>query len=263
MRRQLSLTLAYVSMLAKARLSYRADFLVQVGSDLLLQAVDIAFLAVVFTRVNALAGWSFEEALFIYGFFLIPFALFNASFAALSDVGGRYVVGGDLDRVLTRPLNSFLQVQLELLRPQALNGVILGVVVIAIASARLGFSWSALDVLATVAGVVGAWLVYGGLWIAVASTTFWTQERGIGLFPVFYNTINFSRYPLTIYPVAVRFVLTFVLPYAFIAFYPAAGLLREEYALIGWFTLPVGVLVFTIGLLVWRRGLARYEGAGF
>ncbi|WP_189012344.1 ABC transporter permease [Deinococcus malanensis] len=258
----MSLVLAYVSMLAKARLSYRADFFVQVGSDLLLQAVDIAFLAVVFTRVKSLAGWSFAEALFIYGFFLIPFALFNASFAALSDVGARYVVGGELDRVLTRPLNALVQVQLELLRPQALNGVVLGVIVMAIASSGLGLTWTAADVTLVLAGILGAWLVYGGLWIAVASLTFWTQERGSGLFPVFYNTINFSRYPLSVYPAAVRFMLTFVLPYGFIAFYPAAGVLREEFTRVGWFTLPVGLVVMAVGVAVWQRGLARYEGAG-
>lgn len=56
MRRQLGLVGAYVAMLAKARLSYRADFLVQVGGDLLLQAVDLVFSTVVFTRVRALAG---------------------------------------------------------------------------------------------------------------------------------------------------------------------------------------------------------------
>lgn len=262
MRRQLSIVGAYVSMLAKARLSYRADFFVQVGSDLLLQAVDIAFLAVVFTRVRALAGWTFDEALFIYGFFLIPFALFNASFAALSDLGGRYVVGGELDRVLTRPLGALLQVVLELLRPQALNGVLLGAAVMAIASSRLGLTWDAPTAALVLAGILGAWLVYGGVWVAVASVSFWTQERGSGLFPVVYNTINFSRYPLTVYPAAVRFLLTFVLPYGFIAFYPAAGVLRGEYVSVAWFALPVGLVTFGVGLWVWGRGLARYEGSG-
>jgi len=261
-RRQLDLTLAYVAMLAKARMSYRADFLVQVSSDLVLQAVNLVFIAVVFTRVQALAGWLFDEVLFIYGFFLIPFALFNASFAVLSDVGGRYVVGGELDRVLTRPMNALLQVQLELLRPQALNGVVLGVVVMAIASARLQLTWTLLDVLAMMSATLGAWLVYGGVYVTVASLTFWTQDGGAGFFPIAYNTIQFGRYPLSIYPAAVQFLLTFVLPYAFIAFLPAAGVLRPEFSWLGWLTLPVGAVVFAVGLLVWGRGLARYEGAG-
>lgn len=260
--RSFRLTLVYVSMLTKARLAYRADFLVQVGSDLLLQAVDLAFLAVVFSRVRALSGWSFDESLFLYGFFLIPFALFNASFAALSDLGGRYVVGGELARILTRPLHSLLQVQLELLRPQALNGVLLGGVVLTTASTRLGFSWSMMDVLAAVSGVLGAWLIYGGVWVTVASSSFWTQDRGSGLFPLFYNSVNFSRYPLTLYPEAVRFLLTFTVPYAFVAYHPVAGLLDKERALVGWLTLPVGSLIFLLGLLVWQQGLARYEGAG-
>lgn len=262
MRRQIDLTLAYVAMLAKARMSYRADFFIQVASDLLLQAVNLVFIAVVFTRVQALAGWSFDEVLFIYGFFLIPFALFNASFAALSDVGGRYVVGGELDRLLTRPMSPLLQVQLELLRPQALNGVVLGLVVMALASARLQLTWTPLDALAMLSATLGAWLVYGGVYVAVASLTFWTQDRGAGFFPLAYNTIQFGRYPLDVYPVAVQLLLTFALPYAFIAFLPAAGVLRPEYAWLGWLTLPVGVLIFAIGLLVWRRGLAKYEGAG-
>ena len=261
-RRQFGVAAAYAAMLAKARLAYRADFLVQVGSDLLLQAVDLVFLAVVFTKVRELVGWRFEEVLFIYGFFLVPYALFNASFAALSDVGGRYVVGGELDRVLTRPVNPLLQVQLELLRPQALNGLALGAVVMAVASARLGLDWSFTSVLAVAAGAVGAWLVFGGVYVAVASLSFWTQDRGLGFFPLAYMAINFGRYPITIYPAAVRFLLTFVLPYGFVAFYPAAGLLRGEYRLAGWLTLPVGLLTFGLGLLAWRRGLAKYEGAG-
>ncbi|HEX2864632.1 MAG TPA: ABC-2 family transporter protein, partial [Deinococcales bacterium] len=151
----LSLAWAYLGMLAKARFAYRADFIIQVASDLLLQAVDLAFIAVIFSRVTALGGWKLEEVLFVYGFFLIPFAMFNASFAALSDVGNRYVVGGDLDRVLTRPLNSLLQVQLELLRPQALNGILLGLAVLTVASTRLHLAWTPGGVLAGLAGALG------------------------------------------------------------------------------------------------------------
>lgn len=261
MRRNLSLSWTYLLMLLKARMAYRTDFFVQVASDLLLQAVDIVFLLVLFTRVRALGGWTFEEALFIYGFFLVPFALFNATFAALSEVGGRYILRGELDRVLVRPLGSLLQVQLELLRPQALNGMLLGIAVIWVASARLELVWTGLDVVLAALSIIGAWLVYGGVYIAIASVNFWTQDRA-GLFPIAYNLITFGRYPMTVYPAVVRFLLTFVVPYGFLAFYPAAGLLREDFQTIAWFTPLVGGLTFGAGLLLWKRGLTRYEGAG-
>ncbi len=259
--RQVSLSWHYLVILLKTRLAYRADFLVQVGSDLLLQAVDIVFLSMLFSRVDALAGWRFAEVLFIYGFFLIPFALFNASFAALSAVGGRYVVQGELDRVLVRPVSALLQVQLELVRPQTLNGVVLGVIILGISSQQLGITWTFAAIFATLAGILGAWLLYGGLYIAIASLSFWTQDR-VGLFPIAYNLINFGRYPLTVYPLFIRFLLTFVLPYGFLAFYPAAGVLRPAYQTVGLLTLPVGGVWFMFSLVLWRRGLARYEGAG-
>jgi ABC-type uncharacterized transport system permease subunit len=38
--------------------------------------------------------------------------------------------------------------------------------------------------------------------------------------------------------------------------------LREDYRLIGPLTLPVRLFAFTLAGTVWRRGVARYEGAG-
>lgn len=168
---------------------------------------------------------------------------------------------GELDRVLVRPLSALLQVQLELARPQTLNGVVLGVIILGVSSQQLGITWTFAAILAVFAGVFGAWLLYGGLYIAIASLSFWTQDR-VGLFPIAYNLINFGRYPLTVYPLFIRFLLTFVLPYGFLAFYPAAGVLRPAYQTVGLLTLPVGGVWFMVSMVLWRRGLARYEGAG-
>jgi len=71
-----------------------------------------------------------------------------------------------------------------------------------------------------------------------------------------------AKVQLTLYPETVRFLLTFIVPYAFAAYHPVAGLLHKERALVGWLTLPVGSLIFLLGLVVWQQGLARYEGTG-
>jgi ABC-2 type transport system permease protein len=85
--RRLEIFFAYLGQLLKARMEYRFDFLVDVTTTLLRQGVDLAFLAVLFTKIPRLAGWSFHEVVFIYGFFTLVFSLYNASFLSpkLSD----------------------------------------------------------------------------------------------------------------------------------------------------------------------------------
>ena len=127
--RHLEIFFAYLGQLLKARMEYRFDFLVDVTTTLLRQGVDLAFLAVLFTKIPRLAGWSFHEVVFIYGFFTLVFSLYNASFLSLVAVlAPRFILQAELDRVLTRPLGSLYQVFLETLRPLDLNGAVLGAV---------------------------------------------------------------------------------------------------------------------------------------
>ena len=42
------------------------------------------------------------------------------------------------------------------------------------------------------------------------------------IMPLMYNIGNYGRYPVNIYNRVIRFILTFVLPFAFVGVYPAA-----------------------------------------
>ena len=64
----------------KTRLEYRSDFIVEILSDLLNQAVNLVFILVVFGHTEFLSGWSRDEIFFIYGFFLDSISLFSSFF---------------------------------------------------------------------------------------------------------------------------------------------------------------------------------------
>jgi ABC-2 type transport system permease protein len=77
----------------------------------------------------------------------------------------------------------------------------------------------------------------------------------------------FAEYPLTIYPTGVRWLLTFVLPFALITYYPAERLLgrNETGALLPVLSLaavPAGLLFLGIAGLVWRAGVRHYQSTG-
>ncbi|HEX3032479.1 MAG TPA: ABC-2 family transporter protein [Bacillota bacterium] len=260
--RYLDIILAYCSQYLKTLLSSRGDFLAQFFSDLVSQVMNLVVILVIFRHISSLSGWSEGEMLFLYGFFLLPNALFNAFFSNLFDVPEKYILQGQLDRILTRPVNSLFQVLVEQLQPESLWGLVSGLAVMGYAAVTIHWQFSWLDPVIGTILVLGATLIYGGIYIFLASLAFWFEGNN-ALMPTVYNLSVYGRYPVTVYKGLVRFVLTWILPFAFTAFYPASLLLgRAEYFWLGWLTPVVGLITLAFGSAFWFLGVRRYTGAG-
>lgn len=253
----------YLAQHLKARLAYRGDLWAGLISDLASQAASLVFLLVVFSQVPSLRGWSREELIFIYGYFLVPFSIFNATSANLWNFADRYVVRGELDRVLTRPLPALFQVLLETVEAESFLGAAGGVALMVWAGRRLALDVGWWDLPWALALVAGSVLIYDGIFIALASVAFWTDSRS-GLIPLVWNLHVYGRYPVEIYDRWLRLLLTWAVPVAFTAFYPATWLLeRDAWRPLALLTPAVGAAVFGLGVLVWHLGLRRYRGAGW
>ena len=252
----------YFAQFVKMRLAYRADFFVDALAVAFSSVVQLAVLMVLFSKVEALRGWTFPQVLFIYGFSLVPLGMFNLTSFNLYRFSDRFIIEGRFDRVLLRPLNSLAQVLLESFNVSGFHEIGLGIGLMVYAGVKLSLSWSVLDFLALVVLAGSASLVYQGVFLAITSVSFWYEDR-MGLAPPVYNVIRFARYPVTIFGTPVRFILTYVLPFAWVAFYPAAWFLgSEEFARWSFFTPLVGLVVFGGALLIWRRGVNNYASTG-
>lgn len=262
MQRHLELFFAYLRQYAKVRMSYRADFVIGLATSLVATVFAFGFLLVLFTKIPQLAGWKFEEVLFLYGFSLIPFGLFNVISLNLYDFGNNYVIEGKFDRVLLRPVSSLFQVIFEAFRIESLHEVAVGLGVVWWASGRLGIEWSALDVaLLFFFGVCGA-VIYTSVFLMLTSVSFWFEDR-IGISPPVWNLIAFGRYPLTIYGGFIQFVLSWIVPFGFASFYPTVRLLgREEFHNWSWLVPVVTVAFLSLALAVWNRGVRQYASTG-
>ena len=76
--------------------------------------------------------------------------------------------------------------------------------------------------------------------------------------------INFAKYPLSVYSRAIQFVLAWLVPQAFVSYYPAAVLLGKPLAhpWLGYLAPLAGPVAAACALVVWRRGLRRYQSSG-
>ncbi|MBD2865830.1 MULTISPECIES: ABC transporter permease [Paenibacillus] len=256
-----SLFIDYFKDYLKRRLTYRTDFLIEIVSDLLFQGMNLIFILVVFLHTPLLGGWSQEQVVFIYGYFMVPYGIFSCFFN-LWGFTERYIVKGEMDRILTRPAYNLWQIVLENLDPASLSGTVVGLFIMGYAGAQLDLSIAWYDPMMFVLFTAGAIMIYGGVYISLTSVSFFS-DAPTGILPLMWNIQNYGRYPVNIYNKTIKFVLTFVTPFAFVGFYPAAYFLdREGWGWIALWTPVVGIVFLTIGLSLWNFGVKRYRGAG-
>lgn len=256
-----SLFLDYTKNYLKTKLTYRADLWLGIISDLLFQGMNLFFILVVFLHTQSLGGWSEAQILFIYGYFMIPYGVFTCFFN-LWGFAERYIVKGEMDRILTRPAHNLVQLILENMDPTSLAGSVVGAIIMGFAWAQLDLAFHVLDIFVFLLLLLGSVLVYAGVYIILTALSFFI-DAPTGVLPLVYNIQSYGRYPVKIYNKIIQVILTWILPFAFVGFYPAAYFLdAENWAAFAFITPIIGLVFFIMALLFWNYGVKKYRGAG-
>ena len=74
---------------------------------------------------------------------------------------------------------------------------------------------------------------------------------------------DFAKYPTQIFNAVIRFIISFIVPFAFTAYYPASYFLDNQHLAfnIGGLII-VSILLFLVARLFWQKGIAAYESSG-
>ncbi|HXN24099.1 MAG TPA: ABC-2 family transporter protein [Candidatus Dormibacteraeota bacterium] len=261
-RRHLGLLSHYFVQYFKVRVSYRADFLIGVVTSMAATLFSLGFVVVLFSRIPSLAGWRFEEVLFLYGFSMIPFGLFNVLSMNLYEFGSTYIIEGKFDRVLLRPVSSLFQVLFEAFRIESFQEVGTGLVVVLWAAHRLSYHWSVVGSIELIFFAVCGGIIYMAVFLALTTVSFFMEDR-IGLHPPAWNLLAFGRYPLSIYSGPIQFFLSWIIPFGFATFYPSVRLLgRPEYHQYAPLIPVVAAVSLGIAIFAWNQGVRRYSSTG-
>ena len=127
--------------------------------------------------------------------------------------------------------------------------------------------WTPLKVLLTTIVVVSQVAFFGGLFIIGATITFWTVES-IEVINIFtYGGTYMISHPMHIFPRTLRHFFTYVIPAAFLNYYPALYILElaDPFNMpsIAPFLAPLaGIWMLGIALAFWRFGIRNYQSTG-
>src|ERR1700678_306058 len=175
--RHFGLFFDYFSQYAKVRVSYRGDFFISLATSFAATIFALSFVVVLFQKVPQLAGWRFEEVLFLYGFSLIPYGIFNIISLNLYEFGSTYIIEGKFDRVLLRPVSSLFQVMFETFRIESFQEVATGIFCMAWAMHRLGTPWTPTRLVLVIFFALCGAVIYISVFLILSTVSFWFEDR--------------------------------------------------------------------------------------
>jgi ABC-2 type transport system permease protein len=262
MRRYLDLYWLFLKQRFKILLEYRVNFLIGASSTIFMQAAGILAIWVVMRQVPHLNGWTMAEIWLVYGLITLSKSLNHMFADNLWTLGQDYVRTGAFDRFLVRPIDPLFHLLADRFCHDGVGNFLVGLVLVASAVVQLDLALTLLDMLYLAVAVVSGGLIFIALNLITGVSAFWVMDS-VPVIRVVFETHEFTKYPLTIYPKAISMLLTFLIPYGLASFYPASYLLgRDVPALLAWAGPVVALVLLFIGYRVWLLGLRHYSSTG-
>lgn len=245
----------------KRLMEYRVDFLIGMFAFIISQGAGLLFLYVIFQNIPSLAGFSIEQILLMYGIALIPKGIDHLFFDNLWLIP-RAVRMGEMDRYLLRPISPLYTYLIERFQPDAFGELVLGVGLVVTTLIRMSMTLSIGNLLALISFILVGVFIFTALKLMTASTSFWLKNS-YPLMQITYNLSDYTKYPLVIFPKAIQWLMTFMIPFALISYYPMLYLIgRESYFKVIGYLIMMTFILGWIAIWVWKKGLKHYESTG-
>ncbi|MEA3188253.1 MAG: viologen exporter family transport system permease protein [Chthoniobacter sp.] len=243
-------------------MSFKANFILWMFTELLWFVGQIIFIDVLFLYVDKIGDWSKWEVVLLIGTHQIIGQLFQAFFYVNVANLPELVRTGRLDFMLLLPVDSQFAVSTRQFGLDNVVNALVGLAIVVFSLVQLhvvpAFHQIVLYALTVGLGVV----VHDSIMFALATAAFWIV-RAQGLIYGYYNLFNIARYPDAVFRGVFKIIFSWFIPVIIVANVPARLLMRsfeDPFPLLLQLTLAAA---FCVGAsrVFWRFALAHYSSA--
>ena len=264
---EIRIAMQSLKMSIRSRMQYRVDSLVATLAVFIRESANIIVIYLALLKFDKINGWNINEMLFLFSILFLTYAIVVALFADLRDFSCM-IREGRFDRLMVRPRGLLFQLILNNADVLATAGHgTLGILLFVISAGRVGIHWDLVTVLYYIGAIIGGVLIQGGIFIIFSALSFYFVETN-SIREIFYwNMRKFAGYPISIYNKLIQTIMIYVVPFAFVNYFPAQYLLRKDdmalYHEAYMYMAPlVGVVIYVIAYIFWRISVKRYTSTG-
>lgn len=254
------------AMWVRVDLSYRTSFVIMTLAALLITGIDFVGILVMFANVDALGGFGLAEIAFLYGGTALCLGFADLVVGNVERLGSR-IRTGSLDAMMVRPVSLFVQVCADRFAFRRIGRILQGAAVLGWGVVAADIQWTLARALMTLSLVVFGSLIFTALFVLGAAFQFVTTDGSEAANAFTYGGNTLTQYPLTIYPAEAVKALTFIVPVAFVNWYPALYVLDrpDPFGLPEalQFASPVAAAALcALAWWAWTAGVRRYRSTG-
>jgi ABC-2 type transport system permease protein len=245
--------------------AYRGAFFANRLAQIIAYSSAYAAIWVMVHRFDTLAGWRWPELALLLSFQLLAYALgASVTFTQMRDLEEKIRLGS-FDTLLIKPISPWAYLVFSGLNLGYLGHIVLAIGMLGWSLAVLPLHWTPLLALYALTSLLSAALVVAALLTMIgASALLLTRSRY--LYTIFFGFVELTRYPLSIFPAPLQWLMMTALPMGFMNYVPVCHLLGKAPAVVGeWggMLAPLaGPLLVLLAMAYWRLCLRRYQGAG-
>ena len=187
---------------------------------------------------------------------------FNETFFRGVDTFEKLIINGTLDRLLLRPVNILFQVMCNEVDLVKVSRIIQSLIILIIALVNLNIVLTPSKILLLILMLVSSIVIFFGIFVLMASYCFLTVQA-LEVKNLFTDGgKHIAQYPIGIFNKSFIFIFTFIIPYAFINYYPLLYFLDKSDNILYYFS-PLLVFIYLIPCLYsFKLGLKRYSSTG-
>ncbi|MFB4282781.1 MULTISPECIES: ABC transporter permease [unclassified Nonomuraea] len=248
----------------RAAAAYPASFVLMTVLGFVTAALDVAVILVIFANTTALAGFSREEVLLLYGAAGLSFTVCD-TFVSNLDRISQHIKAGTLDTVLIRPVSAWIQLAADRFNATRIGRILQAALVLGYAISALGIDWRRAWMIPVM--VLTGIVIFSALWTMAGAVQFLLTDAPEVVSAFTYGSHQLNQYPLSIYARDLVRGVTYVLPLAYVNWQPGLYVLGRDDPFgtpeFMRFLGPAAALVLALlAALAWRQGIRHYRSTG-
>lgn len=266
----LKIYLFHIKLSLRSLWVYKNALLGDLVANISIVGTSLIGITAIFSSFKTLNSWTLNESLF-----LLSMNMFCNSIASTLVADGmagmsQMLIRGEYDILLLRPMNPLLFVACRSFNYRYLIQGVLAIFIFIYSCNSIQLYWSPMSLIAFVLFLTSGIFLNMGIYIISGATNFWFLNfnlLGELISNESFGIRSLANYPIQIYQSWIQFVLTFVIPFAAVGFFPSVWLIPKSDSssspdFFPFITIAISVIFFILAAKIWLTGIKKYNSVG-